>query len=528
MEELRAAIAEHPVGAATDPDGIAPRLLRHLPPAALAWLLAVLNRCLAEASLPRQWRTGVATPLLKSGKDATQVASYRPVVQTSLLSRTLERVVARRVRAVVDPRLDQHQFGFRPGHAADLAVGMVVRAALDGWSFADRFLDRRAAEEKHAAGRGEAPPKRHDGRNVRVRDTLLAAVDFADAFCSFPPAACAVGLARLGAPAAEAAWIASFLAGRTLRVRVGSRLSAPRPTPWGVPQGSVLGPLLWLVVADSLACRLSRLLPRLPATCGFALFADDLSVWATQAHGSDLAPASVAMQHLLREVADWAAMTGVAVSPKTAALRFSRSPRAADEPTVPLTCGPVALAAGPGCIRILGVEIDSRLNFSAHTEKVVGKLEAVAVRLRRFVALLRPSQLRVVAAACGLSAATYASHVWWPVAAADSRDRIVPRLTDLASLASGCTRTASADAIWAEVRWLPFPVLVRRQSLRRAEQVARLPASCPARAALLAPQPAHDAVPRCAWSADCAAAAATPAELAPWRGSVPPLSVSSA
>ena len=81
-QELRFVLSS-PGGKASGPDGIPPRPLRELPPAAETSLLTLLNRSWMEARLPARWKRADVVPILKKGKPPTAVKSYRPV---SLLS----------------------------------------------------------------------------------------------------------------------------------------------------------------------------------------------------------------------------------------------------------------------------------------------------------------------------------------------------------------------------------------------------------------------------------------------------------
>ena len=78
-------------------------------------------------------------------------------------------------------------------------------------------------------------------------------------------------------------WMGSFLLGRQMQVRVNDQVSGPRPVSSGVPQGSVLGPLLFLVYIDSVASQLQS---------EYKIFADDLKLYTCVRQAPGTTPVS--------------------------------------------------------------------------------------------------------------------------------------------------------------------------------------------------------------------------------------------
>ena len=219
--------------------------------------------CLANfrSGSTRTPRSLTPVPVLKKhGLDVDALSSYRPISNLSFLSKVIEKLVAKQLLAYLNGHdlLPKFQSGFRAGHSTETALTRLlsdIYAAIDsGWV------------------------------------TILALLDVSAAFDSVDHD---ILLQRLsisfGIRDRALDWIKSFVCGRTQSVVIGGKRSLWGQIHFGVPQGSVLGPLLYvLFTAD---------IPRLISTAdlGVQQYADD-----TQAYNLCLpVNAPVTLRHLV-------------------------------------------------------------------------------------------------------------------------------------------------------------------------------------------------------------------------------------
>ncbi|KAG8341670.1 hypothetical protein TRVL_07503 [Trypanosoma vivax] len=222
--ELDVALRELSSGTAPSNDEIHCEELKQLGRVSRRCVLRLFNCSLRAWQVPTKWRHDVIVPQLKPNKPVNSMASFRPVTLTSTLRKLMERIVARRVKDCIEDKLQPQQAGLRPA-GSTLGTLMQVTSAVR---------------------------QRKEGEK-----TAPTFINYARAFDSVGHGCIVKGLLFFVVVKCLVAWIAGFLQGRTGQVRVNDALSEDISLTCGVPQGSVLGQLLFIVTADSLGKRLN-------------------------------------------------------------------------------------------------------------------------------------------------------------------------------------------------------------------------------------------------------------------------------
>ena len=199
-----------------DLDSLPTDILKQFQPELLPYITKICNASQLDGTLPMIQRCAIVIPRSKkAGADRADVGMYRPISNLIFRSKVADRFVCRQLVAFLQHNnlMPELQSAYRHGHSSETAILKMVT---------DFLL---------AADRGEV--------------TLLSLLDLSAAFDTVDHD---ILIDRLyhsfGIRDEVLSWIRSFVTGRTRRVRVGDQYSSSSAVYYGVPQGSVLGPIL--------------------------------------------------------------------------------------------------------------------------------------------------------------------------------------------------------------------------------------------------------------------------------------------
>jgi hypothetical protein len=229
--------------------------------------------------------------------------------------------------------------------------------------------------------------------------SVLCTIDFTKAFECIPYIHILSALSTAGINGKQLEWFSSYLHGRTQRTIYFNALSPPIPVSSGVPQGSVLGPLLFNIFINNLF----HLLP----VDSFVAYADDVTLISS---GETNSAANATLQSTLNMVNMWATTHGMSISiakcfsmhiaPSTNMPRFCH-----------LTIGNTVLPV-VSSLRILGVTFTDSLTWSTQHAEVRRKIASMAGTLHRFGNTLNIDCRKKIANAFILPHLRYCLPIW--------------------------------------------------------------------------------------------------------------------
>ncbi len=232
---------------ATGPDGLSGRLLKETAKSTAPLIRAIFQRSLETGSLPEVWKTATVSPIYKKGS-RSDPANYRPVSLTCILCKTMEHIINRHLLNHMEQfnLLADAQHGFRKRRSCETQLLLTYHDI---------------AKTVNKSGQVD-----------------MLVLDFAKAFDTVAHKRLLGKLESYGVHGALHSWIQSFLEGRTQMVVVDGASSNSAIVKSGVPQGSVLGPLLFLIYINDLA-------KQTDATV--RLFADDCVMYSSIKNTTD-------------------------------------------------------------------------------------------------------------------------------------------------------------------------------------------------------------------------------------------------
>lgn len=370
-------------GKAAGPDGINNRIIKLAAVGIVPYLRTLFQLSINNGQLPTEWKLAHVIPIFKSG-ERCRASNYRPVSLTSAICKILEKLVCKYLNSVLVEHLSEAQHGFRQYYSCEtqlLALAEDLNTSLD-----------------------------------KGKETDAIFIDMAKAFDIVPHNRLIKKLSTLIEDKILLAWISDFLKDRTQQVKVGNSLSKPIRVTSGVPQGSVLGPMLFNVFINDITDGV---------TSKVRLYADDCALYRT-IHGTE---DELALQCDLDRICSWVKDNNMKLNvDKCVSMCFSRK---INVRSLQYTMEEKSLKIVTN-FKYLGVTLNNKLDWGEQVRTVAGKsiktLNFVmrnltgaceAVKEKAYLSLIRPI-------------AEYASIIWdpyvaWQVAAIEGVQRLAAR-----------------------------------------------------------------------------------------------------
>ena len=452
--ELQEAIRQLKSGKAPGPDGITNDMIKHLNDKGHTTLLHLINTSLKKKETPDIWKKAIIIPILKKGKPASATGSYRSLSLTSCVVKTMEKMVKNRLSYILKTRnlLNPAQAGFRALRSTEDQVLRISQAVSDGFN-------------------NKSPPKR----------TVLVLIDFSSAFDKVWRAGLYKKMYDIGIPSCYTKWIRAFLSDRKGKVQYEEGFSPYRIFRDGVPQGTLLSPLLFLIFIDDIT-------KDMPPEVSFSLFADDLAIWASH---EDKKIAEGLVQEALKRLEDSTKRCIMTLSiPKCECCLFTTDPHEAKYQPQLTLLGQLLRFNPTPCF--LGVTFDRTLAFTAHTDKLQQKLKR---RINTLKALAgrnwgcSKEDLRQLYVSFIRSSMLYCAAAWTPAASATNIKKMETIQNSAARIVTGCVRSTPIEVLNLEAGLPPIALKATESTHIAYEKALRLPDGNPRNRAARSIQP---------------------------------------
>ena len=261
----------------TGPDGINPKILKNTSESIAPSLSKIFNYSLKSGVFPDSWKIAQVTPLFKKG-ESHLVKNYRPISLLNILSKIFEKLVFKEMYNYLtrNKRLSYLQAAYTPGSSTEHQLLEIYDTILNTME---------------------------EGKIIR-----FAFLDCSKAFDRVWHRGLLYKLESLGIGGTLLKWIKSYLTDRSQYVVINGIKSDTKKLYAGVPQGSILGPLLFLIYVNDMIDSV---------TCNIRLYADDCSIFVT---GTDPVKIASDLSKSLTEITEWAKKWQVTFNPNSTKL----------------------------------------------------------------------------------------------------------------------------------------------------------------------------------------------------------------
>jgi hypothetical protein len=375
--EVASYIRQLKSGSSPGLDGITPDILKTAISSVVEPLTYICNLSIISATFPNILKVASITPIFKTGS-REEVTNYRPISLLSVIGKIIEKIINSQLLSYLERNnsLSPNQFGFRQKRSTEQAVDLLV----------DKIVD--------CIDKGEK--------------CVGIFLDLAKAFDTVSIPILLAKLESLGIRGLALKWFESYLSDRRQCVRVENQSSDLANIDFGVPQGSVLGPTLFLTYINGL-CKLKL------TNATTVSFADDTAILV---RGKDWLEVQRTAESNLKLILEWLDTNLLVLNvQKTKYVSFSMNSRGqpCDDFCIRVrrqNDDSLSFIESAKTIKYLGVLLDSHLSWRQHIESVKGRVRKLMFVFRSLRNIAYPELLRTVYFALCESVLGYCNSVW--------------------------------------------------------------------------------------------------------------------
>lgn len=352
-----------------DVDGLEIRPIKYVLDLVSPVLEHVFNLIFTAGTFPKQLQMAKVIVLHKGG-DKNEFTNYRPIAILPIFSKGLEKLIHTRMISFLDRHkiITTAQFGFVKGLSTETALLAQKEAIL--YSFEQQLY------------------------------TLGIFIDYSKAFDCIDHVTLLKKLSHYGFRGTFLQLLTSYLSSRQQKVLINNHSSCFKPVSAGVPQGSILGPLLFCIYINDLA--------NIDSSANIIMYADDTTMLLSAKNQSDVFRVS---NELLDKLSRWSRVNSLTINAnKTKAVLFRPRNRTVHcQHTLKLGNSEIEIVPTVKC---LGVVFEQHMSWNAHVDLVLSKLSRITGVLSKLRFCLPKSVKLVLYRAMFLSHLQYCHLVW--------------------------------------------------------------------------------------------------------------------
>ena len=391
----------------------------------MPFLTTFINSSLCEGHVSVPLKTARVRPLLKkSSLDPAAVHNYRPVSLLSFLSKTLERAVSNQLSLYLSQNnlLDPLQSGFKASHSTETAL-LAVTEAL------------------------------HTAKTSSLSSVLIF-LDLSAAFDTVDHQILLSILSELGISGSAHSWLASYLTDRSYQVAWRGSLSRPCSLNTGVPQGSVLGPLLFSLYTKSLG--------QVIASHGFSYhcYADDTQLYLSFPPSEPQIDGRISA--CLKDINSWMSLHHLKLNLGKTELLFIPG-KNCPHTDISITMENATVLPSVTA-KSLGVTLDSQLSYSANIAATTRSCRFLLYNIRRIRQFLTREAAQLLVQALVISRLDYCNVLLAGLPA--SATRPLQRIQNAAArLVFNQPKFSHVTPLFRSLHWLPITARIKFKTL---------------------------------------------------------------
>jgi hypothetical protein len=406
-----------PTNKASGPDKISHKLMKNIAESLCKPLCILFNLSLSQCKYPSKWKIAHVMPLFKKG-DNSLISNYRPISLISCVGKVFERAVLKYIsNYYLDNRLIyKYQSGFQKGHST-------VHQLVELYDNICTAVDRK-------------------------EDYCMVFCDISKAFDRVWHKGLLLKLESYGINGKLLKWLASYIMGRKQKTFINGMLSSDKNLKAGVPQGSVLGPFLFIVYINDIADSLN---------CVTRLFADDTSLGISS---SDNLIIKSKLNQNLENIKKWADTWLITFNPnKTEAIYF----------TLKRSSEAIQLIYNSEIIKNvkthkhLGIVFSSDGKWSCHIENIVKTVSRMIYSMRKLKYIVNRHTLNMIYTIYIRPHFEYACEVW-DGCTLEQSEKLECLQLEAARIVTGLPRYTRREYLYQETGWQK---LSERRTIRK-------------------------------------------------------------